>query len=424
MTRIALLCSEPLRPRMAGIGIRYLEFARHLMRPGIQVVLMTAGSPEDVPEVPLEPSDVRRFERGRLPELLADCDGAVAQGQLANDLLLELPDFPTAIDLYDPWLVENLHYTATLGIAPYRNDHASWVLQLSRGDFFLCSSEEQRQYYLGFLTALGRVNPELVAKDPDLQSLIAPVPFGIPDSLPPHQQLLGGPRAGEKRLLFGGLYDWYDPWTLLQALEKLEELDWTLFFVRNPNWKSTPQQLFGEVQAWCRRRKWWGTRVVALDWTSAERRYDLLRDVDVLVAPHRLSLETRLSLRTRFLDALATGCPVITSEGGALSRLLTEWRAGWVVPPRDPAALAEALLQVFDANEVESRRDGARELAAHFSWERVLQPLVRFCREPACDPTKDDFAFSPPTLSRADTTLERLRRRWHSLKTRLRRNRR
>jgi len=28
MTRVALLSSEPIRPRMAGIGIRYLELAR------------------------------------------------------------------------------------------------------------------------------------------------------------------------------------------------------------------------------------------------------------------------------------------------------------------------------------------------------------------------------------------------------------
>ena len=36
---------------------------------------------------------------------------------------------------------------------------------MSRGDFFLCSSEEQRNFYLGFLTALGRVNPERLERD-------------------------------------------------------------------------------------------------------------------------------------------------------------------------------------------------------------------------------------------------------------------
>ena len=221
MPKIALVSSEPLRERVAGIGLRYLELARRLPGYGIDVV---AVSPADPGETPLPEGTVRRFAAGRLSELLADCDGAVAQGQLANDLLLECPELPVAIDLYDPWLVENLHYAPELGLDPYRNDHATWVLQLSRGDFFLCSSEEQRLFYSGFLAALGRVNPRRLAADPDLAGLIAPVPFGVPEELPPHRPFLepAGPEPGARRLLFGALYDWYDPWTLLDALELLE----------------------------------------------------------------------------------------------------------------------------------------------------------------------------------------------------------
>ena len=50
MTRIALLPSEAIRPQMAGIGIRYLELARRLPRPGIEAVLVTSGDPAEVPE--------------------------------------------------------------------------------------------------------------------------------------------------------------------------------------------------------------------------------------------------------------------------------------------------------------------------------------------------------------------------------------
>lgn len=410
VTRIALLSSEPVRPRMAGIGIRYLEFARRLPRAGIDVVLVSPAPPEETAALGgLGEAAIRRCERGRLATLLADCDGAVAQGQLANDLILEMPDLPVAIDLYDPWLIENFAYTETLGLDPYRNDHASWTLQMSRGDFFLCSSEEQRSFYLGFLAALGRVNPERIAEDPDLASLIAPVPFGVPDELPPHQPLLPPRAAGEKRLLFGGLYDWYDPWTLLDALAALDRPGWTLLLIRNPNPQSTPQRLFAEVEARCRALGWWGSRVQALDWVPAERRYDLLRDVDLLVAPHRPSLETRLSLRTRFLDALAAGCPVVTSEGGAMSRLLAEHRAGWVAPPGDAAALARALDEALE--DPDSRRAGARELAAAFRWDRVLAPLVRFCRAPLADATKERFVARPATVAPPDRLAFRLRRK-------------
>lgn len=405
---------------MAGIGIRYLELARRLPAYGFEIALVSPADPEEASSLGLDARrvSVRRFERGRLKEILGDCQAGVAQGQLANDLLLEVPALPVAIDLYDPWLVENLSYAGTLGFGPFRNDHATWVLQMSRGDFFLCSSEEQRTFYLGFLAALGRVNPERLAADPDLETLIAPVPFGVPDELPEHRPVLPAREPGEKRLLFGGLYDWYDPWTLLDALAIAGRPDWRLFFIRNPNPESTPQGLMAEVEARCRRLGWLSSgsdRVRILDWVPASRRYDLLRDVDLVVAPHRRSLETRLSLRTRFLDAMAAGCPVVTSAGGAMSRMLREHGAGWVVPPGDAQALAAALTEAVDdpaAREV--RRAGAQELLADFRWDRALAPLVRFCSEPRLDAAKERFVHRPGTAAPPDPLLLRIRRRLRS----------
>jgi glycosyltransferase involved in cell wall biosynthesis len=399
---------------MAGIGIRYLELARRLPAYGFEIVLVSPADPAETAALGLDPArvSIRRFERGKLREILGGCQAGVAQGQLANDLLLEMPELPVAIDLYDPWLVENLTYAETLGFGPFRNDHATWVLQMTRGDFFLCSSEEQRTFYLGFLAALGRVNPERLADDPDLDTLIAPVPFGVPDELPEHRPVLPAREPGEVRLLFGGLYDWYDPWTLLDALELANRPNWRLFLIRNPNPESTPQRLMAEVEDRCRRLSWWGTRVQILDWIPADRRYDLLRDVDLLVAPHRPSLETRLSLRTRFLDAMTAGCPVVTSAGGAMSRMLREHGAGWVVPPGDAEALAAALAEaVEDADARERRQAGARELLTDFRWDRALAPLIRFCREPKIDATKERFVHRPGTAAPSDPLPLRIRRR-------------
>jgi glycosyltransferase involved in cell wall biosynthesis len=423
MNRLALVPSEPIRPRMAGIGIRYLELARRLPAHGLEITLVTAGGIEDVPEVP-EGVSVRAFVRGALRKVLGDADAVLAQGQLANDVLLEMPDLPCAIDLYDPWLVENLHYAEGLGLGPYRNDHATWVLQLTRGDFFLCSCEEQRLYYQGLLTALGRVNPPLVARDPDLNRLIATLPFGVPESMTQErlaQVSVSGddsepgpilpPRSpGERRILFGGLYDWYDPWPVLEAIAERQEGDWTLLLVRNPNPGSTPQERLAEVESWCRRRGLWQSRVQTFDWLPAERRYDLLREVDVLAATHQPSLETRLSLRTRFLDALAVGCPVLATEGGAMSRLLVEHDAGWVVPPCDARAVRVALEELLA--DPTAKRAGAKRLIAEFHWSRVVEPLVRFAQAPYRDNTKEDFAFVPETRVPSERALLRRPRQW------------
>jgi len=136
VTRVALLSSEPIRPAMGGIGIRYLELARRLPAFGLDVVLLSPAAPEESARCGLDPARVRRATAATLAEATADRDVAVGQGQLVNDLIGARPELPLAVDLYDPWLVENLHYFDELGLEPYRNDHATWVLQLGHGDFF------------------------------------------------------------------------------------------------------------------------------------------------------------------------------------------------------------------------------------------------------------------------------------------------
>ena len=179
------------------------------------------------------------------------------------------------------------------------------------------------------------------------------------------------------------------------------------------------QELFQRVETWCRDRGLWGSAVRVLDWVPVERRYDLLRDVDLMVATHRPSLETRLSLRTRFLDALAAGCPVIATEGGGMSRLLAESGAGRVVPAGDAVAVTQALRETL-ADSGASLQGGARDLVHRFSWQRVLEPLVAFCQNPRRDPWKDEFAFKPDTMAPADDTGFRLRRKLRGALTSLR----
>ena len=47
MKRVLLLSSEPLRPRMAGIGVRYLELARRLPAAGFAVRVTSPAAPTE-----------------------------------------------------------------------------------------------------------------------------------------------------------------------------------------------------------------------------------------------------------------------------------------------------------------------------------------------------------------------------------------
>ena len=156
--------------------------------------------------------------------------------------------------------------------------------------------------------------------------------------------------------------------------------------------------------------------MLAIDWVSRDRRFDLLREVDVLVALHRPGIETDLSFRTRFLDALVAGLPVVATDGGALSQELRSAGAGWLVPSEDAAATAEALRQALHHGPLrESKIVAGRELAEKFRWHSVLAPLIDFCRSPWRDTTKERFAVTWPTRAPRDPlTFRVLRklRRW------------
>ena len=74
------------------------------------------------------------------------------------------------------------------------------------------------------------------------------------------------------------------------------------------------------------------------------------------------------------LECMATGTPVVVTDVGGLPELVEHDRTGLVVPPRDPAALARALIALLEDPEL--RRRLATAAAQHvdaFSIEHVAQ---------------------------------------------------
>ena len=60
-------------------------------------------------------------------------------------------------------------------------------------------------------------------------------------------------------------------------------------------------------------------------------------------------------LSTATLEAMAVGLPVVVTDVGGMREAVTDGVEGRVVPPRDPAALAAALLEL--AADATARRD-------------------------------------------------------------------
>lgn len=79
------------------------------------------------------------------------------------------------------------------------------------------------------------------------------------------------------------------------------------------------------------------------------------------------------------LEAMACACPVIGSSVGGIRYSVADGVTGHLVPPREPAALAQRLWQVY-ANPEQARRmgrAGQQRVRARFTWERVAAQLAR-----------------------------------------------
>jgi glycosyltransferase involved in cell wall biosynthesis len=74
------------------------------------------------------------------------------------------------------------------------------------------------------------------------------------------------------------------------------------------------------------------------------------------------------------LEALACGTPVVASDLPALREVLGDQAE--LVPPGDPAALAEALTRVLDDPGGEPARTARRTRAAGFTWENCAQATL------------------------------------------------
>lgn len=393
---VAVLAPEPIRPRMAGMGIRSLELARALGRE-MDAKLLVPNDPAEAAEAAGDVPVVHAPPQSDLARAAAGASAAVVSGHAANYWFHQAPEIPVVADLYDPFFVENLHYVKTIGPETARHDHATLALALARADYFLCASSEQRLFYAGALFASGRIGPSNFPADPGLDDLLGVVPFGVSDRPARGERAAGRRAAGVPEdgplVFFGGIYDWNDPGLLLDAWLEVRRRHPAarLLFLASPNPETTPQRAYGEARRRAREIDPEGRSILFSPWLPYDSRADLYAAADVAVSISSEGLETDLAYRTRLLDAAWGGLPSISVAGGPLARELEAAGAGWSVE-RSPGALARGLVETLsDSGRLADAGRAGRRFAGERSWDRVARPLVAWCRRARVDPNRLPF---------------------------------
>lgn len=398
MSNVLIVSHDYIRKAMAGPAIRNFELAHQAHGAGHHVTLAVPAS-TDIEEQPFEVitwgdgSDaLRRAARGQ--------DVALVQGWvLERNLWLLQSGVRIVVDIYDPFHYEFIAADEMEAADPESTTQVEWPIvlftlaeQLRTGDFFLCASERQRDMWIGALSMLNRVNPETYAQDPTLRSLIDVVPFGLP-AAPPQKVgrafrgVVSGIGDNDFVLLWGGgIYNWFDPLTLIRAVGMVAQThpEVRLFFMATAHPGVPEMAMVGRAVELSRELGLIGTHVFFNEeWVPYDRRQDYLLEADVGVSTHYEHLETRYSFRTRILDYLWAGLPVLCTNGDSLADLVELHDLGVTVRPEDETATAEAIRTLIDRrDERQAMAQRASAFAEGMTWNKVARPFLHYCENP------------------------------------------
>jgi glycosyltransferase involved in cell wall biosynthesis len=136
--------------------------------------------------------------------------------------------------------------------------------------------------------------------------------------------------------------------------------------LRHPNPAVAETSMSGQTLALAEASGLLGRTVHAnRSWVPYGERQNHYLDADLGVSMHDDHLETRFSFRTRTLDYLWAGLPMVLTQGDAIADLTRTRGLGRVVPARDERAIADAVLDLLgDASAYGAARRAVQETAS------------------------------------------------------------
>ncbi len=400
--RILLITFDVIGPRIGGSAIRVLGLARALADAGHLPTIAAARVEEGYSHqpFPILPFDETRPRKALGPLLeTAECT-VLPFSALARLPFLRNSTVPQVFDIYDPIVFEMMETASEVGEkirAERLQSHVQLFNQvLRRGDFFICASERQRDFWSGALVANGRILASATA-DSEPRNLIDVVPFGI-DPTPIAPPGAGRPNltaaipelAGAEKVMVwpGGMWDWTDPQIVVKAMRILAQsspgIHVVFFAGTHPTQGHVETSAARETRALATEFQLNGRSVHFVDnYVPYGARGRYLAECDAALSTHRENLESHFAYRTRLLDCIWAGLPVVCTEGDVMAEMVAQQGFGVVISPDDEAALAQAIQRIcMDVDFAAGCRCRIVESRSRFQWNDAAQPLIRFCRQP------------------------------------------
>lgn len=386
--RVLMVSFSGVGGAMASPGVRCWELAQALSLRHEVTLVAPLSRPEELPA-----SDVRLVQQqwGATRKLAAASDVVVCQ--LITPSIrraVRASEARCVLDAYVPFFVEGLDWHMG-GRRRLRDAHLNYVsaiqnLGLMCADAVICASDRQRDLWFGSFAALGAIDTATYDADPSLAGLVTVVPIGCPDTDPVRSG--PGPRelydfADEDVVILwgGGVWNWFDPITVLEAVRRLagEGLPVRLVFMglTHPDRGVPEMEMTRQLYAAAADGDLLGTHVFLNEgWIDYDQRQAWLLDADIGVSAHGSRVEAKYAFRTRILDYLWAGLPVVATEGDALADVIAEERLGATVAAGDVDGWVDALRPLV-ADRALRRRVGRRvlDVRERYRWRVVVTGL-------------------------------------------------
>ena len=400
---VIFLSQEAVGPVKSGTSARLLELA-HATSQSLNTFLCDLSDPlshslyrvrPDASSHSLELIDRRQGQR------IAQNEPAVCVAQSSHPINGWIQARGTTetyivLDFYCCFWFENIVASAKNGRfsdTQYRHDIYRLATNIKLADHFLVATQGQRTLLIGMLTILGLTPPMVMKSDPTLDSRSSIVPFGIPEQFPDTSPenvytYLPGVADSAKVLVWGGgLHDWLDAEAIVQAMALVhsERQDIVVLFAAAQSHPDRGRSNEAARVAQLAQNLGLLGRTVFLNdgWVPYVKRAQYLTGAMAGIVTHRKHLETEFSFRTRVVDYLWAGLPVITTEGDHFANEVETHNIGVVCRSDNPRDLSTQILGLVKKLETPKVFDERISLyRKRYTWTIVSKPLVQFCRNP------------------------------------------
>lgn len=299
-----------------------------------------------------------------------------SRGDLADYVCKHLEDnVQLIVDLYVPIYIEVSARDSADKVTEYngfQRDLAYWNTAFKRGDLFLYANQNQLLYYLGVLSALGRLNP-LTYKE----NLLVHLPLGT-EKLKSDKyvekikgQIPGISLKDKVIIWFGSIYPWFEIEQLYAAYKK--------FVSKNPEYKLLilgGKNPFNNLPDFIKKYEFifneskkdglLNKSIFFQDWVPYEERFDWLRSGDSVIVINKEGIENLVAWRTRTLDIITSQTVIMTNGGDPISEQLDAQKAIIKISSLEENPILEAFeklksLTPAQSSEMKSKLNDFRE---------------------------------------------------------------